>query len=185
MSKNNYIMYAIVDVETTGGGCTTGRIIEIAIAVFDGHTIVKSFESLVKPLEPLPPFITKLTGINASMLKQAPSFSTLAPKLIKILQGNIFVAHNVSADYGFVKNEFQRIGYNFNMPRVCTLSESKKVFTGLSSYGLKNISRSLEIHNNAPHRAMGDVLVTVELFHRILQHHQFHTNQLDIKNEKN
>ena len=68
-------MYAILDIETTGGQFNEG-ITEIAIYKFDGHEIVDQFISLVNPEKPIQPFVVKLTGINNAM-RSAQSFMKL------------------------------------------------------------------------------------------------------------
>lgn len=162
-------MYAVVDIETTGGNAKTGRIIEIAVAIFDGNKIIDSFESLINPYRNIPPFITQLTGINSNMLVDAPGFHHVAKKFIQITAGCIFVAHNVSFDYSYIKQEYLNLGYDFNMPKICTLKESRKTFPKLKSHGLGNICKEFEITNINRHRAMGDVLATVELLKLIMQ----------------
>jgi len=161
-------MYAVVDIETTGGNSKTGKIIEIAIAIFDGKSIVDSFETLINPNRPIPPFIKRLTGIDNRMVQSAPQFHHIAKKFIELTAGNIFVAHNVQFDYDFIKQEYKELGYQFRMPRICTLQESKKAFPELQSHGLENLCRDLSINNRNRHRAMGDVMATVELLKKII-----------------
>lgn len=170
-------MYAVVDIETTGGNAKTGKIIEIAVAIFDGNRIIDSFESLINPYRTIPPFITQLTGINEKMILNAPGFHQIAKKFIQITAGCTFVAHNVSFDYSYIKEEYNSLGYDFNMPKICTLKESRKIFPKLKSHGLGNICKEFNITNNNRHRAMGDVLATVELLKIIM-----HTKNLDFIN---
>jgi DNA polymerase III subunit epsilon len=162
-------MYAVVDIETTGGNYKTGKIIEVAVAVFDGIYVTDTFESLINPGCAIPPFITGLTGINEKMVSTAPYFHQIARRLVEITANKIFVAHNVSFDYSYIKQEFRSLGYDFKLPRICTLHESKKTFPELKSHGLGNLCRDLQIQNINRHRAMGDVLATVELMKRIME----------------
>jgi DNA polymerase III subunit epsilon len=161
-------MYAVVDIETTGGNHKTGKIIELAVAIFDGSSVINSFETLINPGRIIPPFITGLTGIDNRMVQHAPHFHHIAKKFIEMTAGNIFVAHNVVFDYSFIKQEYKELGYQFRMPRICTLQESKKAFPQLRSHGLGNLCKDLQITNNNRHRAMGDVLATVELLRLIM-----------------
>jgi DNA polymerase III subunit epsilon len=171
-------MYAVVDIETTGGNYKTGKIIELAVALFDGKSVVDSFETLINPGCHIPPFITGLTGISNAMVRQAPFFQHIAAKFVKMTAGSIFVAHNVTFDYSFIKQAYKDLGYPFKMPRICTLQESKKSFLGLRSYGLENLCRDLQIHNHNPHRAMGDVMATVELLKKIMKTRQNGSSEL-------
>src|SRR5438270_7341611 len=127
-------MYAIVDIETTGGYAANNDITEIAIVLHDGQSIVQRFESLVKPVRNIPYYIQVLTGITNDMVAEAPSFEELAPEIFPLLQGNIFVAHNVNFDYSFLKHHFSTAGYDLNCVKLCTVRLSKKVFPGLPSY---------------------------------------------------
>ena len=162
-------MYAIVDIETTGGNAGSGSITEIAIIISDGKTILDSYTTLVNPLQPIPLFIEKLTGINDEMVSKAPTFSEIAKEINELLQDKIFVAHNVNFDYSFIAHQLNQQGYRFNARKLCTVRLSRKVFEDLPSYSLGNLCRSLDIQVNNRHRAMGDASATAELFHRIVE----------------
>ncbi len=162
-------MYAIVDIETTGGNAGSGSITEIAILISDGKSILDSYTTLVNPLQPIPLFIEKLTGINDEMVSKAPTFSEIAKEVHEMLQDKIFVAHNVNFDYSFIAHQLNQQGYRFNARKLCTVRLSRKVFEDLPSYSLGNLCRSLDIHVKNRHRAMGDAAATTELFHRIFE----------------
>ena len=162
-------MYAIVDIETTGGNAGSGSITEIAILISDGKSILDSYTTLVNPLQPIPLFIEKLTGISDEMVSTAPTFSTIAKEVHELLQDKIFVAHNVNFDYSFIAHQLNQQGYRFNARKLCTVRLSRKVFEDLPSYSLGNLCRSLDIQVKNRHRAMGDAAATTELFHRIVE----------------
>jgi DNA polymerase-3 subunit epsilon len=162
-------MYAIVDIETTGGNAGSGSITEIAIIISDGKTVLDKYTSLVNPLQPIPLFIEKLTGITDAMVSQAPTFSQIAREVFEILQDKIFVAHNVNFDYSFIAHQLNQQGFKFTSQKLCTVRLSRKVFEDLPSYSLGNLCRSLEIKLIDRHRAMGDAEATTMLFHRILE----------------
>ncbi|MEY3178456.1 MAG: hypothetical protein RJB42_697, partial [Bacteroidota bacterium] len=153
-------MYAIVDIETTGGNAGSGSITEIAILISDGKSILDSYTTLVNPLQPIPLFIEKLTGINDEMVSKAPTFSEIAKEVHELLQDKIFVAHNVNFDYSFIAHQLNQQGYRFNARKLCTVRLSRKVFEDLPSYSLGNLCRSLDIHVKNRHRAMGDAAAT-------------------------
>lgn len=157
-------MYAVVDIETTGGSAKYNRITEIAIALFDGNAIVERFSSLVNPGVYIPSYITSLTGIDDEMVADAPLFRDMILYIQKILEGSVFVAHNVNFDYSFLKKEFELAGEKFEMRKLCTVRLSRKIIPGLSSYALGNLCHHLGIINNARHRALGDTIATVQLF---------------------
>ena len=163
------MLYAITDIESTGGTKGTDKITEIAIYLFDGKEIVDEFHTLVNPQRPIQPFVVKLTGITDSMVKDAPTFPEIAKRIVEITEGAIFVAHNVSFDYLFLRTEFKSLGYDFNRKRLCTVNLSRKIIPGHQSYSLGKLTDDLGIGLNGRHRADGDALATVELFKVLLE----------------
>jgi DNA polymerase-3 subunit epsilon len=157
-------MYAIVDIETTGGSARIEKITEIAVYQHDGERITGEFVTLINPERNIPYFITNLTGITNEMVEDAPRFYEIAKKLIELTEGRIFVAHNARFDYSFIRQEFKSLGYNFKRSILDTVSLTRKLFPGHRSYSLGNICRDLKIKNNDRHRASGDALATVKLF---------------------
>jgi DNA polymerase-3 subunit epsilon len=162
-------MYSIIDIETTGGNPKTDRITEIAVFIHDGKKIVDSWETLVNPECPIPYFITSITGIEDGMVADAPKFYEIAKKLVELTENTVFVAHNVSFDFGFIAQEFKRLGYPFKREKLCTVKLSRKLMPGIGSYGLGNLCKVLNIPNQARHRAAGDARSTVTLFEHLLQ----------------
>ncbi len=162
------MMYAIIDLETTGGSTTDEAITEIAIYKYDGQQIVDQFISLVNPQRPIQPFVVNLTGINNKMLRRAPKFYEIAKRVVEITEGCIIVAHNAAFDYRVLHKEFDRLGYNFERPKLCTVKLSKELIPGLPSYSLGKLCKSIHIPVSNRHRASGDALATVSLFEIIL-----------------
>ena len=161
-------MYAIVDIETTGGHAASNGITEIAVILHDGHVIEGSYHTLVNPGYSIPKYISALTGITDAMVADAPSFSDIAEKVQRLLDGRIFVAHNVNFDFSFIRHHLSASGFDFTAKKVCTVRLSRKVFKGLPSYSLGKLCRSLEIEVEHRHRAMGDAQATVRLFEKLL-----------------
>jgi DNA polymerase-3 subunit epsilon len=164
-------MYAIVDIETTGGG-PSARITEIAIYRYDGCQVLDHFQTLVNPKIFIPPFITNITGINNEMVADAPTFEEVKDSIRSITQDAWFVAHNSKFDYGFVKNEFEASGEIFQRNHLCTVQLSRKIFPGLQSYSLGKLCTNLNIQIKNRHRADGDAAATVKLFEMLLNHDQ-------------
>ena len=161
-------MYAIIDVETTGGSPSVDRIIEIAVFVFDGREIKDTFATLLNPKRPIDPYVTKLTGINHEMVQDAPTFEQVHQRLLELTHENIFVAHNVKFDFGMLRQEFKRLGIDFNRRQLDTVNLARKVLPGFNSYSLGNICDSLGIDISNRHRAYGDAEATVKLLATIL-----------------
>jgi DNA polymerase-3 subunit epsilon len=155
--------YAVVDVETTGGKQPQHRITEIGVVKIINGEVVDSWSSLINPQRHISAFITKLTGISNDMVKDAPLFCEVADSLTQFMQNCVFVAHNVNFDYGFFKQEYQRIERNFVMPKLCTVRETRKHFPGLSSYSLGNLTKHFDIPLVDHHRALCDAQAAAEL----------------------
>lgn len=157
------MMFAVIDIETTGGSYRYERIIEIAIVIFDGEKIIDTFQSLINPEMLIPMHITRLTGISNDMVKEAPKFYEVARKIVELTEDKVFVAHNVNFDFAFIKKEFSELGFNYNRKKLCTVKYTRQVYPGLDSYSLGKLAPYFEIENNARHRAMGDAQATTEL----------------------
>ncbi len=161
-------MYAIVDIETTGGYAATNGIIEVSILISDGSRITENFDCLVNPKQEIPWFIQKLTGITNAMVSKAPPFEEVAGTIHQLLSDNVFVAHNVNFDCSFLKNHLSQCGFTLNTKKLCTIRMSRQIFPGHRSYSLGNICHSLGIEIKNKHRAGGDAAATAVLLHRLL-----------------
>ena len=162
-------MFAIIDIETTGNRHNFGKITEIAIYQHNGQKITGSYSTLINPEMDIPYFITRLTGINNGMVKNAPKFYEVAKKIIEMTMGRTFIAHNASFDYKFIKEEYKRLGYDFNQKTLCTIKMARKLLPGHRSYSLGKLCSDLGIEIIGRHRATGDALATVKLFEILLE----------------
>ena len=164
-------MFAIVDIETCGGKFEfqKGRIIEIAIVVHDGLSVVKSFSSLINPECYIAPNFTRISGITNEMVADAPKFYEVAKDILEFTEGCIFVAHNVNFDYSFVRDEFASLGYKYRRDTICTVRLSRKFLPGKDSYSLGKLCSSLGIEVQNRHRALGDAEATAKLFDILLE----------------
>lgn len=160
--------FAIVDIETTGGHASASSITEVAIFIHDGTQVIDSYETLVNPEQNIPHYITGLTGISNDMVRHAPTFDKVAEKVYNMLNGHVFVAHNVNFDYSFIRYQLQDNGYMLTSKKLCTIRMARKVIPGQRSYSLGNICTYLGIENKGRHRAAGDALATVKLFEYML-----------------
>ena len=125
-------MYAIVDIETTGGYAAANGITEISIHVFDGKKVIEKFQTLVNPGQPIPRYIQAFTGITDEMVATAPGLKKLPIRSIELLHDKIFIAHNVNFDYSFIKAHLKGAGFDMNNKKLCTVSLSRKIFPGIS-----------------------------------------------------
>lgn len=165
-------MYAVVDLETTGGFALRNRITEVAIYRHDGEKIVDEFHSLVNPERAIPSFITQLTGISDDMVASAPIFKDIAPIIDEFTKDQVLVAHNAGFDYSFLRREFRSLGTNYIRKKLCTVRLSRKIVPGLHSYSLGTLCATLGIHIEHRHRAFGDARATVDLLEYLMQHDQ-------------
>ena len=161
-------LFAILDIETTGGKFNEEGITEIAIYKFDGHQIVDQFISLVNPERDIQPFVVNLTGINSGMLKNAPKFFEVAKRIVEITSDCVLVAHNANFDNRILTTEFRRLGFTFERKTLCTVELSQKLIPDLASYKLGKLCSSLGIPISSRHRADGDAIATVQLFKLLL-----------------
>jgi DNA polymerase-3 subunit epsilon len=146
---------AFVDLETTGANPVSDRITEIGVVTVDGDTVTR-WNTLVNPGCRIPPYIQALTGITPDMVADAPSFESLADEILSRLEGYTFVAHNARFDYGFLKNEFKRLGLRFQADVICTVKLSRRLFPQFPRHNLDSLIERHGLHVKDRHRALGD-----------------------------
>ncbi|MFF5382248.1 exonuclease domain-containing protein [Pedobacter suwonensis] len=166
------MLYAVVDIETTGGHASANGITEVAINIHDGNEIVESYTTLINPRQPIPAHITALTGIDDDMLMDAPTFDEVALQIYQLLSNKVFVAHNVNFDYSFLKHHLAASGYDLQCKKLCTVRLSRKLIPGKSSYSLGKLCTALQIPIQNRHRAAGDADATSILFNLLLEYDQ-------------
>lgn len=170
-------LYVVVDVETTGGHLPYHRITELGAVKMRGGEIIGKYQSLVNPERHISREIEQLTGISNEMVKTAPKFHEVAEAFEEFTRGCIFVAHNVSFDYGFIQSEYNRLEQRFVRPYICTKTGMKKHYPGLPSYGLKNLSAQFEIPLVNHHRALADAEAAAGLLNLINRKRAEPTNE--------
>ncbi|MEO7310937.1 MAG: exonuclease domain-containing protein [Chitinophagaceae bacterium] len=161
-------MYAIVDIETTGGHAAQHGITEICIILHNGQEVEGQFQTLINPQQHIPRFIVALTGITEYMVADAPLFADVADKIYNLLKGRIFVAHNVNFDYSFVNHHLLQHGLDLQSRKLCTVRYARKVKPGMPSYSLGKLCRHLDIELTDRHRAFGDAIATAKLLDLLL-----------------
>ncbi|WP_312311934.1 exonuclease domain-containing protein [Empedobacter brevis] len=161
-------MYAILDIEATGGKVGEESIIEVAVYKYDGKEIIDQFISLVNPEKRIDQYVQRLTHITDKMVLTAPKFHEVAKRIVEITDDCILVGHNVMFDYRMLKQEFNRLGYNFQKEWIDTFEYSEKLIPGLPSYSLGKLCQSLGIVVTDRHRASGDARATVALFKMLI-----------------
>ena len=160
--------WAVVDVETTGVRAFRGdRIMEIAVVMLDGTV---AFHSLVNPGIPIPQFVAGLTGIDAKLVRDAPTFEMIADELLQVFEGCVFVAHNARFDWAFVSTEVERAtGLLLQGPRVCTVRLARKLLPDLPRRNLDTVSFHFGIEIEGRHRATGDAVAAAKCLAKLLR----------------
>jgi DNA polymerase III subunit epsilon len=164
------LAYVVVDVETTGSRAFGGdRITEIAAVSVRNGAIAEVFETLVNPQRSIPPFVTALTRITWAMVKNAPLFRDIAPRLVPALHGQLFVAHNAAFDWRFVSAEIARAsGGRLEGERLCTVKLARAFLPHLRRRSLDSLAHYYGVEITARHRAAGDAVATAEILLRLL-----------------
>lgn len=162
--------YVVLDIETTGLSRHSHRITEIAAVKVENLQVVKKFETLVNPQIPIPSFITSLTGISNSMVKDSPVIEEVLPKFLKFVRDAPFVAHCATFDHGFLKHNAQvHLSHELTNPKICTMKLSRRLIPEMRSYRLSCLCEHFNITNSSAHRAMPDVQATNQIFSNLLE----------------
>ena len=167
---------AFVDLETTGATATSDRITEIGVVEVD-EAGVREWSQLINPQARIPEFIERLTGISNAMVADAPAFGEVAEEVLTRLKGRLFIAHNARFDYGFLKNEFKRLGLDFRATVLCTVKLSRKLYPQHYRHNLDSLveRHSLTVHGDR-HRALADA----RLIHQFWNHVHGDLREADI-----
>ncbi len=151
-----------MDLETTGGHAGRDRIMEAGIVLMQDGEVVEEYTTLVNPGVRIPYAIQQFTGITEAMVADAPPFEAVADALETRLAGRLFVAHNARFDYGFLRNEFRRLGRRFRAPVLCTVRLSRALTPGERGHNLDAVMQRHGIACDARHRALGDAKVLAD-----------------------
>jgi DNA polymerase-3 subunit epsilon len=147
-----------VDIETTGGSYRNSRVLEVAAIRVEAGQIVREFHSLINPDTHVPTMITQITGITADDVVDAPHFEDIADELRDVLDGAVFIAHNVRFDYSFLKAEFALADIRFNPKLLCTVRLSRALYPHQTGHSLEKLIARHNIPVKARHRAMDDTM---------------------------
>lgn len=151
-----------LDLETTGATAHFDRITEIGCVEVTHGRLVGEWSTLINPEMRIPPAIEALTGITSAMVASAPTFASIAASLAERLRGKLLVAHNARFDYGFLRNEFKRVGVDFSSRVLCTVKLSRKLYPQHRRHNLDSLIERHAIQCADRHRALGDARVLWE-----------------------
>jgi DNA polymerase-3 subunit epsilon len=163
-----------LDLETTGATAHHDRITEIGLVEVDRGHYVGEWSSLVNPQRRIPPNIQALTGINDAMVADSPTFEELAPQLHERLADKVLVAHNARFDYGFLRNEFRRLGLDYAPKVLCTVKLSRRLYPQERRHNLDSLIQRHNLSCDTRHRALADAKVLWDFTQHI--HHELDRN---------
>ena len=162
-----------VDIETTGGSYRSSRVLEIAAIRFEDGKITRQFSTLLDPETYIPSQITALTGIRQSDVKGKPLFADIADELADIMQGAVFIAHNVRFDYSFIKQEYAMLGRSFSPKLLCTVRLSRALYSTQKGHSLAKLIERHHITVSSRHRALDDAMAMLEFTQIAFKEHGF------------
>lgn len=164
--------FCVVDLETTGGSPTDGRITEIGAVKVRGGEVLGEFRTFVNPDQPIPAFITVLTGITDGMVAAAPPEQAAVPMLLEFLTGSVFVAHNAPYDTGFLKAACARLDQPWPNPQVIDTARLARSILGrdeVRNHKLGTLAQFFRAQVTPTHRALDDARATVDVLHGLLE----------------
>jgi DNA polymerase III subunit epsilon len=163
--------FVVLDLETTGGAPDGGGITEVGAVKVRGGEELGVFATLVNPGQPIPPFITVLTGITQAMLIPAPPIEEVLPGLLEFIRGTVFVAHNAPYDSGFLRAACAKFGYTWPSPRIldtAALARRVLIREEVPNRKLATLAQYFGTARRPTHRALDDALATVDVLHALI-----------------
>jgi DNA polymerase-3 subunit epsilon len=164
------VTFCAVDLETTGGSPRHDSITEIGAVKFRGGERIGTFQTLVDPGTPIPPFITHLTGIDDATVREAPRLETVLPSLVEFVDRAVFVAHNASFDFRFLNAALAELDYPLlRGPAVCTAKLARRVvWPDVPNVRLQTLAQYFRTAIRPAHRALPDAEACADVLHGLL-----------------
>ncbi len=171
LTELSKVSFCVLDVETTGNDPSLASLTEVAAVRVLGGVITDQYESLIKPGHSIPQQIVALTGISDAIVRNAPSEKEVLPSFLEFLDNSIPVGHNVNFDMRVINAACNRSGLMpVSIKCLDTLSLSRKLLVGeVENFRLGTLSQYLKTYHRPTHRAMSDVLATVDLLHLLIE----------------
>ena len=160
--------YVVFDLETTGFSAEADQIIEIGAVKIKNGEIIDKFSTFVNPKTPIPFRIEKLTGINDSMVMDAPVIEEILPKFLEFCKEAVVVAHNAAFDTSFISNKAEKLGLTFDPTIIDTVLVAQYVIPNLHNYKLDTLTKHLKVILENHHRAVDDALATAYIFLKLV-----------------
>jgi DNA polymerase-3 subunit epsilon len=165
------VPFCVLDLETTGGSPADCSITEIGAVKYVGGEELGSFQTLVNPGSPIPPYITILTGITQSMVIEAPRIEEALPAFLEFIGDAVIVGHNVRFDLSFLNADSMRLGYG-RLPNrsVDTYALARRLIRNeIRNLKLQTLAAYFRSPTVPTHRALEDAKATAWVLHSLLE----------------
>lgn len=170
------VTFVVVDLETTGGAPVDAGITEIGAVAVRAGEVIGEFQTLVDPGEPIPAFITALTGITTTMVAGAPRLRTALPSFFDFVRGQgdavAWVAHNASYDISFLQAGARLLDIPFpDRPVLDTVHLARQLLSRdeVRNHKLATLAAHFRARTVPDHRALHDARATVEVLHGLIE----------------
>ena len=165
------VTFCVIDFETTGGAADTDRITEVGAVKYRGGECLGTFQTLVNPGVPIPPYITMLTGITEAMVFPAPRIESILGTLTHFIGDAVIVAHNARFDMGFLNAALIRDDRDpLDNKVVDTVALARRLVRDeVPDCKLGTLASRLRLPHQPSHRALDDALATADLLHFLLE----------------
>jgi DNA polymerase-3 subunit alpha (Gram-positive type) len=163
--KINQLDYVVFDIETTGLDPLKNEITEIGALKIKGKELENVFSHLIKPAKPIPPEITRLTGIDDEIVKDSPLVKEIIPKFIDFIGSSALIAHNAEFDFSFIKAQSEKLGLKpLDNSVICTVKIARYLIPHLQNHKLHTVASHFGLRVQNRHRAIGDVELTFQIW---------------------
>lgn len=167
--KNRILNF--LDIETTGMNRNRDKIIEVYVSKVYNNEVIDSYHRMINPGFKPDTFILNLTHIDYAELEEAPYFDEIAYSFHKFINDGLFIAHNASFDYSFIKSHLSYFGYKIDPSYFCTVRLSRQLNPQHRRHNLDSIVERLNYQDGDRHRAEYDTEVIRHFFYKSLAEH--------------
>lgn len=155
--------YIVFDTETTGVNVLNDAITEFAaVKLMDGR-ITETLHTLINPEKHITEETVKLNGITDDLVKDSPTFETVAGDIFRFMDGATIIGHNVTFDINFLNAKSKQTHYYFEHPYLDTMIIARQKVAA-KNYKLSTLCAHFNLINESAHRALSDTIATAKLF---------------------
>jgi DNA polymerase-3 subunit epsilon len=165
------LSYPVLDTETTGLDPEADELIAIgAVRIVNRRILThETFDQLIDPHRAVSPESVRIHGLSRALLEGRPDVAEVLPRFARFAEDTVLVGHNVAFDMRFLAAKEARTGVRLTQPVLDTLLLSPVVHPQEQDHSLEAIADRLGVSIVGRHTALGDALVTAEIFLRLLR----------------